>query len=252
MWLVSPNLQNTHGFSGRHGGTSLGVYQSLNLSTRVGDDPNHVLENRRIALSALGLTLTSVAVLRQVHSSLVVNATEALNSEILPAADALVTNQSNTTLVIETADCYPVLLEDQQAGVIAAAHCGWRGTAARILEKTMLEMQQLGATPDRIRVAIGPGICAMQYPVHLNVLEEFIKAGFPTNNFIEQEAISESGSRLFHLDIAKANQWLLESLGVPAPSIWTVGKCSTHQDYFSYRRDHGQTGRMWSVISQTQ
>ncbi len=250
MWLQSPHLENTHGFSQRDGGKSLGAYSSLNLSNRVGDQINHVLENRALALSALGLENASVALLRQIHSSLVVQADSVLAASEPIAADALVTDQKNIALVIETADCYPVLLEDRQAGVIAAAHCGWRGTATRILEKTILEMMQLGAKPEHLRVAIGPGICAGQYPVRMDVLEQFIEAGFPTNRLIEEEGISDSGSRLFHLDLASANRWLLESLGVPPPQIWSSEQCSTATDYFSYRRDHGQTGRMWNLICQ--
>jgi polyphenol oxidase len=250
MWLSSPRLQNTHGFSVRHGGKSLGAFHSLNLSSRVGDQLDHVLENRALALAALGLTATQVVLLRQIHSSFVVQAEDALASSELLAADAIVTNQKNITLVIETADCYPVLLEDKKAGVIAAAHCGWRGTSARILEQTVLRMQQLGANLTDIDVAIGPGISVGQYPVRMDVLEQFLLAQFPSERFVQEEGSSESGSRLFHLDLANANQWLLESIGIAKNKIWLAERCSTQSDFFSYRRDHGQTGRMWSVICQ--
>ena len=250
MWLSSPILQNTHGFSVRHGGKSLGAFQSLNLSTRVGDQISHVLENRALALEALQLNETAVVLLRQIHSSFVVNAEDALVAQELLAADAIVCNKKNITLVIETADCYPILLEDKKAAVIAAAHCGWRGTAARILEQTVLRMEQLGANPKNIEVAIGPGISAGQYPVRVDVLEQFINAGFPSQCLVQEETSSESGSRLFHLDLVSANLWLLESIGIPKNHIWSAGRCSTQSDFFSYRRDHGQTGRMWSVISQ--
>jgi polyphenol oxidase len=250
MWLSSPHLQNTHGFSLRHGGKSLGAYQSLNLSSRVGDELSHVLENRQLALAALGLETQSVVLLRQIHSNFVLNAETVKASAELMAADALITNQKNLSLVIETADCYPVLLEDKKAGVIAAVHCGWRGTSSRILERTVLEMQQLGANVGHLHVAIGPGISAGQYPVRMDVLEKFLEAGFPSQRFVQEETSSESGSRLFHLDLVNANQWLLENIGVPPDQIWTSGRCSTQTDFFSYRRDHGQTGRMWGVISQ--
>jgi YfiH family protein len=203
-----------------------------------------------LALEALDLSSTAVVLLRQIHSSFVIDAADALASSELLAADAIVTNQKNITLVIETADCFPVLLEDKNASVIAAAHCGWRGTAARILEQTVLRMQKLGANPKDIQVAIGPGISAGQYPVRIDVLEQFLTANFPSERFVQEETSSESGSRLFHLDLANANQWLLESIGIPQSHIWNAGRCSTQSDFFSYRRDHGQTGRMWSVISQ--
>jgi polyphenol oxidase len=177
-----------------------------------------------------------------------VDAAEAALSAEPPAADALVSTDAAFLLVIETADCYPVLLEDSVAGVVAAAHCGWRGTAGRILENTVAAMQARGAVPKRIRAAIGPGICAAQYPVRLDVLERLREAGFPLPLLVQQEGLSSSGSRLFHLDLAAANQWLLESLGVPLEQIWLAGQCSTEDAFFSYRRDHGQTGRMWAVI----
>jgi polyphenol oxidase len=246
MWQTSP-LGAKHGFSQRLGGVSLGAYHSLNLSMRVGDDPNHVAHNRRQALAALGSHAQPV-LLRQIHSSFVVDAAEAALSAEPPAADALVSTDAAFLLVIETADCYPVLLEDSVAGVVAAAHCGWRGTAGRILENTVAEMQARGAVPARIRAAIGPGICAAQYPVRLDVLERLREAGFPLPLLVQQEGLSSSGSRLFHLDLAAANQWLLESLGVPPEQIWLAGQCSTEDAFFSYRRDHGQTGRMWAVI----
>jgi polyphenol oxidase len=246
MWQ-SGQLSSTHGFSQRLGGVSLGAYHSLNLSTRVGDDPAHVAHNRQLALKALGSRAQPV-LLRQIHSNFVVDADQALQAPEPPAADALVSNNPALLLVIETADCYPVLLEDSQAGVVAAAHCGWRGTAGRILETTVLAMQALGADKRRIRAAIGPGICAAQYPVRLDVLERLREAGFPLELLVQQEGLSSSGSRLFHLDLAAANRWLLESLDVPAKSVWLAGQCSTEATFFSYRRDHGQTGRMWAVI----
>jgi polyphenol oxidase len=248
MWHTSPLLQAKHGFSQRFGGVGVGVYHSLNLSTRVGDDPNHVLENRRLALGALGIHAAQPVLLRQIHSSVVVDASLAAQAAEPMPADALVCNTLGFLLVIETADCYPVLLEDSVAGVVAAAHCGWRGTAGRILEQTVAAMQTHGASPERIRAAIGPGICAAQYPVRLDVLERLEEAGFPLGLLVQHEGLSSSGSRLFHLDLAAANRWLLGSLGLLPEQIWLAGQCSTQAPYFSYRRDHGQTGRMWAVI----
>ncbi len=248
MWQSSPLLKAVHGFSNRLGGNSVAVYQGLNLSTRVGDLESTVLENRRIALAALNLQPEQVVLLRQIHSSTVFVA-GAVPAEP-PIADAVVTAQKGIALVIETADCYPVLLEDKTAGVIAAAHCGWRGTAGRILEQTVQNMVTLGASTTRIQAAIGPGICAAQYEVRMDVLERFLEMGFPETSFMQSEDMSESGSRLFHLDLAAANRWLLEKIGVPKKQIWVSGQCSTETPFFSYRRDHGQTGRMWSLISQ--
>ncbi len=238
MWLHAPNLQSNHGFSTRTGGSSTGNFAGLNLSERVGDDPKCVLENRGHALSALGLSLNSVARLNQIHSSTVVEAVPGVVLE----GDALVTSQNNIALVIETADCYPVLLEDRANGVIGAAHCGWRGSVAKILEHTLRQMLGLGAKLEHIRAAIGPGICFEHYSVGPEVREQFLNAGFPDN-------ILEPSQTLWKLDLSAANAWLLEACGVPKNQIWRSGACSTDPEFFSYRRDAGKTGRMWSVIA---
>lgn len=238
MWLHAPNLQSNHGFSNRAGGSSTGDFAGLNLSERVGDDPNRVLENRGQALSMLGLNLESLARLVQIHSSLVIQAIPGL----VLKGDALVTSQSNIALVIETADCYPVLLEDRINGVIGAAHCGWRGTVGKILENTLRQMLTLGAKLEHIRAAIGPGICFEHYAVGLEVKDQFLSAGFPTSIF-------EAQDELWKLDLSAANAWLLEACGVPKNQIWQSSACSTDPEFFSYRRDAGRTGRMWSVIA---
>jgi polyphenol oxidase len=238
MWLFAPNLSSIHGFSTRKGGSSSGDYAGLNLSERVGDDPNQVLENRETALNALGLKPGQVARLRQIHSSIVVNAVPGMVLE----GDALVTNQENVALVIETADCYPVLLEDSVNGVIGAAHCGWRGTAGKILEHTLTKMLELGASLEHVRAAIGPGICHNHYSVGLEVREQFSNAGFP-------QTILEAQDTLWKLDLSAANAWLLEACGISQDRIWRSKACSTDPEFFSYRRDAGKTGRMWSIIA---
>lgn len=238
MWLSAPNLSNIHGFSTRTGGSSTGDHAGLNLSERVGDQQGLVLENRLHALSELGLNLESVARLKQIHSSKVVQAVPGTVME----GDALVSAKANVVLVIETADCYPVLLEDAVNGVIGAAHCGWRGTAGKILENTISKMLELGAKLEHIRAAVGPGICVEHYSVGLEVREQFLNAGFPQN-------ILEPSGTLWKLDLSAANAWLLEACGVPKNQIWQSSACSTDPEFFSYRRDAGKTGRMWSIIA---
>jgi polyphenol oxidase len=238
MWLLSPNLTSIHGFSTRTGGSSTGDFAGLNLSERVGDHANQVLKNRETALNALGLNLKEVARLHQIHSSLVVNAVPGAVLE----GDALVSNQAKIALVIETADCYPVLLEDRVNGVIGAAHCGWRGSVSKILHNTVSKMLELGAKLEHLKAAIGPGICHNHYSVGLEVREQFLNAGFP-------EHIFEPSESLWKLDLSAANAWLLEACGVPNHQIWQSSACSTDPEFFSYRRDAGKTGRMWSIIA---
>ncbi len=238
MWLFAPNLKSNHGFSTRIGGSSHGEYEGLNLSERVGDDPDRVIKNRQHALNALGLSLESLARLNQIHSSNVVRAIPGVILE----GDALVSSNDNITLVIETADCYPVLLEDSVNGVIGAAHCGWRGTVGKILENTVQQMLALGANLEHVRAAIGPGICHEHYAVGLEVRKQFLSRGFPAN-------ILEQQGQLWKLDLSAANAWLLEACGVPKNQIWQSSACSTDPEFFSYRRDAGKTGRMWSIIA---
>jgi polyphenol oxidase len=234
MWLTAPNLQSTHGFSTRN---------SQNLSVRVGDDLGTVLENRKRALGALGLVPKRTMLVKQIHSGDVLRVTpEMLEDSGNLEADAMVSSDS-LALAIETADCYPILLDDRTAGVIGAAHAGWRGTVAGIAQNTLEAMIELGADPARVRAAVGPGICAKNYEVSPDLHDRFLEAEFPEHIWTH-----ENGHP--HVDLAEANRWLLERSGVPRDQIWVSGACSTEDQFFSYRRDAGVTGRMWAVIAQ--
>ncbi len=251
MWHSAPNIASKHGFSDRIGGVSQGAYAQLNLSSNVGDHFEHVQTNRVQALEALGLGELHLARLRQVHSSEVVTLTRDSDIDHLPMADALVTRLRDTVLVIESADCYPVLLEDREAGLIAAAHCGWRGTAGRLLERVIDAMLEAGAQVKRIQAAFGPGISAAQYVVGADVTMRFAQEGFPpdTHTLGGGSASSHSGITQYHVNLAAANRWLLEESGVLPEQIWAMNRCSTEAEFFSHRRDRGTTGRMWSVIA---
>jgi polyphenol oxidase len=251
MWHSAPNIASKHGFSDRIGGVSEGAYAQLNLSSNVGDLFESVAINRRLALNALGLSEYQLARLRQVHSSEVVTLDRDSDLTHLPMADALVTRLRGVVLVIESADCYPVLLEDAQAGVIGAAHCGWRGTAGRLLERVLEAMRDAGARVSQIRAALGPGICAEQYVVGADVLVRFAQEGFGQATYVNSSGgLSRSGIEQYYVNLAAANRWLLEAGGVLPEHIWAMDRCSTEADFFSHRRDHGTTGRMWSVIAQ--
>lgn len=230
--LRSPLLRVPHGFTTRRGGHSVGPFAGLNLDDRQ-DDPALVAQNRRLAAAALGYLPEEVARLEQVHGL-----------EVLPAragvqtGDALVTDDPNLLLAIGTADCYPILLADQEAGVVGAAHAGWRGTVGRIAARTLEAMAALGARPERTRAAIGVGICAAQYPVGEEVAQAFARAGLGKH-------LSPEGQ----LDLGAANRQILLEAGLPPQHVWSAGGCSTEADFYSYRRDRGLTGRMWGLIA---
>ena len=141
-----------HGFLGRRGGVSTGVCEGLNTGFGADDDRAAMIENRRRAVEAVapGAALTTV---HQIHSPEVVVATAPWPDDARPQADALVTDRPGLALGIVTADCAPVLLADREAGVIGAAHAGWKGAFAGVIEATVAAMEELGAErePDRRR-----------------------------------------------------------------------------------------------------
>ena len=240
--LTAPLLSAPHGFSTRRGGVSAGVYAApdglggLNMDERrisdVQDNPAHVAENRRRALAALGSEPDALILLSQVHGVDVVDAKPGQ----LQQADAQVSAQPGVVLGILTADCYPILLQDVEAGVIGAAHAGWKGTLGRVAARTVEAMERLGARPERIRAAVGPGISAGQYAVGAEVAHQFERGGL--------------GAHLsgLQLDLAGANAQVLSEAGVLLQHLWTAGRCTYEPEFYSHRRDAGRTGRMLALI----
>ncbi|UBV42664.1 peptidoglycan editing factor PgeF [Deinococcus taeanensis] len=236
MLLHAPHLHAPHAFTTRAGGVSRGFYAGLNLDDRE-DDPAAVAVNRAQLTAALGFGPGQVARLTQVHGTDVVHACEGGHW----TGDALVTARPGVLLAIGTADCYPLLLHDPEAGVVGAAHAGWKGTVGHIAARTVEAMTALGARPERLRAAVGPGISAAQYPIGAEVADRFGAAGLGA--FVRR---GHSGQP--HLDLGGANRAVLRAAGVPDGFIWVSGRCSTEADFYSYRRDAGRTGRMWAVI----
>ncbi|MBB5235621.1 peptidoglycan editing factor PgeF [Deinococcus budaensis] len=234
MLLRSPLLALPHAFTTRAGGVSQGAYRGLNLDDRE-DDPQAVAENRRRLVEALGFGPGQVARLNQVHGTDVRGARPGVQQ-----GDALVSREPGLLLAIGTADCYPLLLADPQAGVVGAAHAGWRGTVGKIAARTLEAMVARGADPANVRAAVGPGICGERYPVGEDVARQFGEAGLGDH-------VQTRGGRP-HLDLAGANRAVLLAAGLKPGHVWVSGRCSTQDDFYSYRRDGGRTGRMWAVI----
>jgi YfiH family protein len=154
-----------HGFFTRAGGVSRGEFASLNCGYSGGDDAILVERNRALALETLGTAPASLCTVRQVHGAAVVVPRAAQPGRPSRSADALVTDRPGLTLGVLSADCAPVLLADGAAGVIGAAHAGWRGALAGVVEATVHAMASLGARPERIRAAVGPCIAQTSYEV---------------------------------------------------------------------------------------
>jgi len=191
-----------------------------------------------------GLAQFRLVIMRQLHSDII----HRLDSP--PAArlsgDALITNAPGLLLVVRTADCLPVFLVDEGHRAVASVHCGWRGTRARILERTVREMEAVyGTIPENLIAALGPCVGPACYEVGPDVREGFGKAGFPPSVFSASPAAP--GKSL--LDLRRANTWLLEGLGVKKGNILSVEYC-THCDHalLSYRRNKGEPQRMYNFV----
>ncbi|WP_316355701.1 peptidoglycan editing factor PgeF [Devosia sp.] len=235
-----------HGFFGRKGGSSLGQFAENNMSISVGDEPRAVDINRTGAAEALGFRRNQLFLLKQVHSARVHRLNERPVADVAIEADALVTRMPLLALGILTADCTPILLADQQAGVVGAAHAGWRGAVDGIVGNTVAAMVELGADPANIVAAIGPTISGENYEVGPHFMEDFTKLRpdgwrhFSTRN----------GGRA-HFDLPGFVAAELERAGVKDAE--RIGSCTygNPEQYFSHRyatHQGGTTGRQIAVI----
>lgn len=178
-FFASPSLSSItsvrHGFFGREGGVSFGVYASLNAGPGSGDDPAHVAENRVRIAATLGVAADHLISLYQVHSARVVRVDGPWIGE-RPQADALVTTTPGVALTALSADCAPVLFADARAGVVGAAHAGWKGALGGVLEACVAEMIAAGADASRIIASIGPCIHQRSYEVGPDFHTTFLAA----------------------------------------------------------------------------
>jgi YfiH family protein len=172
--LTAPELHGVrHGFFSRAGGVSEGVWAGLNCGAGSKDDPEAVAENKRRAAAAMGAAPDRMLFLHQVHSARALAVSGPWEAGASREADALVTDAPGLALAVLTADCAPVLLHDPEAGVIGAAHAGWRGALGGVLEATLEAMEELGAARWRLRAAIGPCISQAAYEVGWELFDDF-------------------------------------------------------------------------------
>jgi YfiH family protein len=277
-WLV-------HGFSTRPGGASelKAVRDSLdtcenvlNLGLTDWDTRERVRDNREKFFRAIGASKMRVVALRQIHSDIVqvVDSANELQSgtdsrETALQGDALITREPGVLLIVQTADCVPILLADPKRRAIAAIHSGWRGTARRIAAKALGRMQmEFGTKPEDVVVALGPGIGQSCYEVGAEVAAEF-QAQFPNArdwfdgpfdrladsdpNWLPWLTMKPPGHQPPHprvqLDLIAANRAILEAVGIPARNISSSGLCTACRGdlFFSFRKER-TTGRMMAAI----
>ena len=238
--FVSERLHRPHGMFYASGGSSTGPFASLNLSFHVGDENRHVHANRAAVCAALGLR--HLVSLHQVHDDrvLVINQ-DNIGVEEHTGFDALITDQAGIGLLIQQADCQAILLAARSMDVVAAVHCGWRGSVCGIIEKTVARMREVyGTDPADLDAAISPslGPCCAEFINYRQELPEWMHA------FQVQP---------LHFDFWAISRRQLENAGVLPDHIDAVGRCTRcDQRFFSYRRAvktaDGITGRNGSVI----
>uniref|UniRef100_UPI00313E1560 peptidoglycan editing factor PgeF n=1 Tax=Sphingomonas sp. OTU376 TaxID=3043863 RepID=UPI00313E1560 len=239
-----------HGFLGRKGGVSTDAMASLNVGLGSTDDPDLIAENRRRATEAVlpGGRLVS---LYQVHSADCVTVAEPWEERVRPHADALVTGRPGLALGILTADCAPVLFADKQAGVIGAAHAGWKGAVGGVTDSTIAAMEALGASRDRIVAAIGPCIARASYEVDLGFLQRFADAD-PDNERFFTEGRREDHWQ-FDLEAYVASR--LAAAGLRTIEMLGQDTYAQPEHFYSFRRaTHRQEpdyGRQISLIGLT-
>jgi hypothetical protein len=221
-----------HGFFTREGGVSEGLFASLNCGFGSGDDPERVAVNRTRAAEQLGLSGGALLTVYQTHSTDVVVAEEPWPPDQAPRADAIVTRRHGLALGVLTADCAPVLLADSKAGVVAAAHAGWRGARAGILEAAIKAMAELGARPSAIVAGIGPCIRQDSYEVGAEFHDAFL-ADDPANADLFQPAPRPGH---FQFDLPGYVRRRLERLGLASVDALAMDTCADERRFFSYRR----------------
>lgn len=219
-----------HGFLGRRGGVSLGAYAGLNVGTGSNDDPAIIAENRRLAIAAV-LPGGSLATLYQIHSAYAVVVTTPLDGPRRPQGDALVTNRPGIALGILTADCAPVLFADHGAGVVGAAHAGWKGALGGVTDAVIAAMEGLGAKRERIAAAIGPCIARASYEVDTTFAQRF-EADDPTNERFFMA--TRPGHLQFDLEAYVAHR--LASAGIVRVDALGLDTYTAATRFFSYRR----------------
>lgn len=221
-----------HGFFNRTGGTSTGIYASLNCGPGSNDDLARVLENRALVEQNIGVAAGQLVSLYQHHSADVVKVSAPWQRADAPKADGMVCTRPGIALGILTADCTPVLLADPENGVIGAAHAGWKGALRGVLENTISLMEAQGASRSTMRAVIGPTISQANYEVGPEFYERFLTAA-PAN-----KAFFKPSTRDHHFmfDLPGFVQDRLKRGGVGR--VNDIGLCTYDEDnrLFSYRR----------------
>lgn len=219
-----------HGFLGRRGGVSEGEMWGLNVGYGSGDDPDLIAENRRRAIDAV-LPGSSLATVHQIHSPIVVYVENAWPHDERPRADAMVTDRPGLLLGVLTADCAPVLFADRNAGVVAAAHSGWRGAFGGVNEATIEAMERLGAQRESIVAAVGPSVAQRSYEVDEGFRSNFLDQDGANDHFF---IVGPAGKP--HFDLPAYILHRLSTAGIGKAETLPLDTYSDPDRFYSYRR----------------
>ncbi len=238
-----------HGFFTRAGGVSEGPFASLNCGFGSGDEAARVAENRNLAMARLALSAEALCTAFQHHGTKCVEVTAPWRHANRPRADVLLTDRPDVALGVLTADCAPVLLADRRAGVVCAAHAGWRGALAGVVESAVDAMAALGARPADTVAAVGPCIGPASYQVGAEFAADFRAADAANGAYFAPS--ERSGHHMFDLPGYVAGR--LRALGVAEVSALPHDTCADAERFFSHRRAHldGERsyGRLLSAIA---
>jgi len=240
------------GITTRWGGVSTEPFQSLNMGLHVGDDESSVVRNRQLLASSLMMPVESWAAAEQTHGNNIHKVGEVdkgKGSEYyhtsIKDTDGFITRDENILLTMCYADCVPLYFLDKVSGTIGLAHAGWKGTVSQIGPKMVDAYMEKGTSMSSLEVVIGPSICKNCYVVDDYVIDKVKKTLEDENNLPYN--LKEEGQ--YYLDLKKLNEQLLVQTGLNAEQIHTSSYCSScHNEFFSYRRDGGNTGRIMSFI----
>lgn len=244
-----------HGFSTRRGGVSTGIFSSMNLNFKRGDDPDAVLENYRRMAAALNMRVEDMVLSDQTHTTNVRVITEEdrgkgiLRPQDYSDVDGMITNVPGIVLVTSYADCVPLYFVDPVRKAIGLSHSGWKGTVGHIGQKTVWKMHEVyGSEPKDIVAAIGPSICQSCYEVSDDVAEAF-RANFTADE--AADILLDKGNGKYQLDLWKANWYVLTDAGILPEHLSVTDLCTAcHPDLlWSHRKTNGQRGGLSAFLS---
>jgi len=245
----------------RHGGVSTGNYASFNANHYCGDKPENVLSNRASLCERIGIEDSHLIVPHQTHHTVTRIIDEAFlalstngQRQALEGVDAVSTNLRDVCICVSTADCIPILLYDETAGVISAVHAGWRGTVARIVEKNIRTLvDTFAVNPRHLHAIIGPGISLDAFEVGGEVYEAFAHEAFDMDAIaMRYTANSETAGQKWHINLPLCNKLQLLEMGLSESKIFLSNICTytNHNKFFSARRLGISSGRILNGIIQ--